>query len=104
MVAIDGQPTAPAPDTIDLMNAPKIDEVILAGFDWEVPSADIVAALWPQRCKGLLAVSSRQSGKNPLPPEAEYQWQYQFYFATERDNGSRAGSINSGRFPSGARG
>jgi pimeloyl-ACP methyl ester carboxylesterase len=78
-----------AVDTIDLMDALKIDNAILGGFDWDARTADIVAALWPHRCKGLVVVSgyligSEQAGKVPLPPETEQQWWYQFYFATDR--------------------
>jgi pimeloyl-ACP methyl ester carboxylesterase len=85
----NGQPSALAVDTIALMDALAIDSAIVAGFDWGARSADIVAALWPERCKGLVAVSgyligSQEAGKLPLPPEAELQWWYQFYFATER--------------------
>jgi pimeloyl-ACP methyl ester carboxylesterase len=85
----NGQPSALALDTIALMDALKIPNAVLAGFDWGARSADIVAALWPERCKGLVSVSgyligSQQAGKAPLPPEAELQWWYQFYFATER--------------------
>jgi pimeloyl-ACP methyl ester carboxylesterase len=85
----NGQPAALAHDVIDLMDALKIQKAILAGFDWGGRSADIVAALWPQRCKGLVSVSgyligNQEAGKVPLPPRAEYQWWYQFYFATER--------------------
>jgi pimeloyl-ACP methyl ester carboxylesterase len=85
----NGQPSAVADDTVAMMNALKIDKAILAGFDWGARSADIIAALWPQRCKGLVSVSgyligSQEGGKNPLPPAAELQWWYQFYFATDR--------------------
>lgn len=85
----NGQPGALAQDAIDLMDALKIDTAILGGFDWGARTADIVAALWPERVRGLVAVSgyligNQQAGKQPLPPEAEYQWWYQFYFATER--------------------
>jgi pimeloyl-ACP methyl ester carboxylesterase len=85
----NGQPSALAHDVIDLMDALNIQNAIIGGFDWGARSANIVAALWPQRCKGLVSVSgyligSQQAGKKPLPPEAEYQWWYQFYFATER--------------------
>jgi pimeloyl-ACP methyl ester carboxylesterase len=85
----NGQPSAPALDVIALMDALKIERAILAGFDWGARTADIVAALWPQRCKALVSVSgyligSQQSGKLPLPPKAELQWWYQYYFATER--------------------
>ena len=71
------------------MDALEIDEAIVAGFDWGARTADIVAALWPERCNGLVSVSgyligSQEAGKQPLPPEAELQWWYQFYFATER--------------------
>ena len=62
---------------------------IIAGFDWGARSADIIAALWPERCKGLVSVSGyliggQASGKNPLPPAAELQWWYQYYFAIDR--------------------
>jgi pimeloyl-ACP methyl ester carboxylesterase len=85
----NGQPAALALDAIALMDALKIDRAVLAGFDWGARTADIVAALWPQRCKALVSVSgyligSQEAGKAPLPPEAELQWWYQFYFATER--------------------
>ena len=85
----NGQPSALALDTIELMNALGIENATLAGFDWGARSADIMAALWPERCKALVSVSgyligSQQAGKMPLPPEAELQWWYQFYFATER--------------------
>ncbi len=85
----NGQPTALARDVIALMDALKIESATLAGFDWGGRSADIVAALWPQRCKALVSVSgyligSQESGKVPLPPAAELQWWYQYYFATER--------------------
>ncbi|OWW20051.1 alpha/beta fold hydrolase [Noviherbaspirillum denitrificans] len=84
-----GQPAALAVDVIELMDALKIDKAILAGYDWGARTAGIVAALWPQRVKGLVSVSgyligSQQAGRQPLPPEAELQWWYQFYFATER--------------------
>jgi pimeloyl-ACP methyl ester carboxylesterase len=85
----NGQPSALAADTIALLDALEIDKAIVAGFDWGARTADIVAALWPERSKGLVAVSgyligSQEAGKVPLPPEAELQWWYQFYFATER--------------------
>jgi pimeloyl-ACP methyl ester carboxylesterase len=85
----NGQPAALASDVIDLMDALKIEKAIIAGFDWGARSADIVAALWPERCKALVSVSgyligSQEAGKVPLPPAAELQWWYQFYFATER--------------------
>jgi pimeloyl-ACP methyl ester carboxylesterase len=85
----NGQPTAVALDTIALMDTLKISSAILAGFDWGARSCDIIAALWPERCKGLVSVSgyligSQAAGRVPLPPAAELQWWYQFYFATER--------------------
>ena len=85
----NGQPAAVAADIIALMDALKIDKAILAGFDWGARTADIIAALWPERCKALVSVSgyligSQESGKVPLPPKAELEWWYQFYFATER--------------------
>jgi pimeloyl-ACP methyl ester carboxylesterase len=85
----NGQPSALAVDVIAFMDALKIDKALLAGFDWGARSADIVAALWPERVKALVAVSgylisSQEAGKMPLPPKAELEWWYQFYFATER--------------------
>jgi pimeloyl-ACP methyl ester carboxylesterase len=84
-----GQPSALAVDTIALMDALKISVATIAGFDWGARTADIVAALWPDRVKGLVSVSgyligSQEAGKMPLPPKAELQWWYQYYFATER--------------------
>jgi pimeloyl-ACP methyl ester carboxylesterase len=85
----NGQPSALAQDTIDLMDALKIQKATLAGYDWGGRSADIIAALWPERCKALVSVSgylisNQEAGKVPLPPKAELQWWYQFYFATDR--------------------
>jgi pimeloyl-ACP methyl ester carboxylesterase len=85
----NGQQSVVALDVIALMDALKIEKATLAGFDWGARSADIVAALWPERCNGLVSVSgyligSQAAGKTPLPPAAELQWWYQFYFATER--------------------
>ncbi len=85
----NGQPSAVARDIVDMMDALNIKSAVLAGFDWGGRTADIIAALWPERCKGLVSVSgyligSQASGELPLPPEAEYQWWYQFYFATDR--------------------
>jgi pimeloyl-ACP methyl ester carboxylesterase len=85
----NGQPAALATDLIDLMDALKIESATLAGFDWGGRTADIIAVLWPKRCKALVSVSgyligSQESGKVPLPPSAELQWWYQYYFATDR--------------------
>jgi len=84
-----GQPAALAADLTALMDALKVQKAILAGFDWGARTADIVAALWPERCKALISVSgyligSQAAGNLPLPPKAELQWWYQYYFATER--------------------
>jgi pimeloyl-ACP methyl ester carboxylesterase len=85
----NGEPGAVAVDLIDLMDALKIEKAILGGYDWGGRTADIVAAIWPHRCKALVSVSgyllsSPVTNKLPLPPAAEYQWWYQFYFATAR--------------------
>jgi pimeloyl-ACP methyl ester carboxylesterase len=85
----NGQPSVLAVDAIALMDALDIGQAVVAGFDWGARTADIVAALWPERCRALVSVSgyligSQEAGKLPLPPEAELQWWYQFYFATER--------------------
>ena len=85
----NGQPSVVAVDVIALMDALKIEKATIAGFDWGARTANIIAALWPARCKAMVSVSgyligSQESGKMPLPPNAELQWWYQFYFATER--------------------
>jgi pimeloyl-ACP methyl ester carboxylesterase len=85
----NGQPSVIALDVMALMDALSIDRAIVAGCDWGARTAAIVAALWPQRCKALVSVSGyliggREANKKPLPPQAELQWWYQFYFATER--------------------
>jgi pimeloyl-ACP methyl ester carboxylesterase len=85
----NGEPAALAVDTIALMDALGIKKAILAGFDWGARTAGIVAALWPERCRALVSVSGylisgEATGNVPLPPKAELQWWYQFYFATER--------------------
>ncbi len=85
----NGQQSAVALDTIALMDALKIEKAVIAGFDWGARSADVIAALWPERCKALVSVSgyligSQEANKAPLPPGAELQWWYQYYFATER--------------------
>jgi pimeloyl-ACP methyl ester carboxylesterase len=85
----NGQQSALAVDMIALMDALGIETAVIAGCDWGARTAAIVAALWPERCKALVSVSgyligSRETNKAPLPPEAELQWWYQYYFATER--------------------
>jgi pimeloyl-ACP methyl ester carboxylesterase len=85
----NGQQSAVAQDVIALMDAMRIPQAVVAGFDWGARSACIVAALWPERCKALVSVSgyligSVAAGAMPLPPKAELQWWYQFYFATDR--------------------
>lgn len=85
----NAEPAALGQDVIDVMDALHIKRAVFGGFDWGARSADIVAALWPERVKALVSVSgyligSQEAGQAPLPPEAEYQWWYQFYFATER--------------------
>jgi pimeloyl-ACP methyl ester carboxylesterase len=85
----NGQQSVIAVDIIALMDALKIEKAIVAGYDWGARTADIIAALWPERCKALVSVSgyligSPEANKKPLPPKAELAWWYQFYFATER--------------------
>ena len=85
----NGEQAALALDAVSLMDALGIDTAIVAGFDWGARTADIVAALWPERCRALVSVSgyligSQEAGKLPLAPDAELQWWYQYYFATER--------------------
>src|SRR5436190_6859026 len=85
----NGQPSAIAADVIALMDALKIDRAIIGGCDWGARTANIVAALWPERCKAMVPVSgyligNQEVGKLPLPPKNELEWWYQFYFATDR--------------------
>src|SRR2546429_8225599 len=85
----NGQPSAVAVDIIALMDALKIQKATLGGFDWGARTVNIMAALWPERCKATVSVSgyligSQEAGKMPLPPKNELEWWYQFYFATER--------------------
>jgi len=85
----NGEQAVLAVDAIALMDALDVDRAIVAGFDWGARTAAVLAAVWPQRCTGLVSVSgyligSQAAGQAPLPPEAELQWWYQYYFATER--------------------
>lgn len=85
----NGQQSALAVDVIALMDALKIQKAIIGGFDWGARTANVVAALWPERCQAMVSVSgyligSQAGNKAPLPPKAELAWWYQFYFATER--------------------
>jgi len=85
----NGQQSVIAVDILALMDALRIEQAILGGFDWGARTADIIAALFPERCKALVSVSgyligSQAAGQVPLPPPAELQWWYQYYFATER--------------------
>ena len=85
----NGQPSALAVDLKNFLDALKVEKPILAGFDWGARTANIFAALWPERSKAMVSVSgyligNQEAGRMPLPPQAEFEWWYQFYFATER--------------------
>jgi pimeloyl-ACP methyl ester carboxylesterase len=85
----NGQQSVVALDIIALMDALKLKKAIIAGYDWGARTANIIAALWPERCKAMVSVSgyligSPEANKMPLPPKAELEWWYQYYFATER--------------------
>jgi pimeloyl-ACP methyl ester carboxylesterase len=85
----NGQQAVLAVDVVALMDALGIESAIIGGFDWGARAADVVAALWPERCSGLVSVSgyligNQHAGALPLAPVAEHSWWYQFYFATER--------------------
>jgi pimeloyl-ACP methyl ester carboxylesterase len=84
-----GQQSALAVDTIALMDALGLSDAVIGGFDWGARTANVIAALWPSRCRALVAVSgyligNQRAGQEPLPPAAELSWWYQFYFATDR--------------------
>ncbi|MBV9637485.1 MAG: alpha/beta hydrolase [Methylobacteriaceae bacterium] len=85
----NGQPSVVALDVIALMDALQVERATIGGFDWGARTANIIAALWPERCRAMVSVSgyligSKQDGKMPLPPGAELEWWYQYYFATDR--------------------
>ncbi|MCW2864058.1 MAG: alpha/beta hydrolase [Actinoallomurus sp.] len=85
----NAQQSVVALDIIALMDALKIEKAVLAGYDWGSRTADIIAALWPERCKALVSVTgylitNREKQKTPLPPQQEWAWWYQYYFATDR--------------------
>jgi pimeloyl-ACP methyl ester carboxylesterase len=85
----NGQQSAFAVDVIALLDALEVESAVIGGFDWGARTANVVAALWPHRCKAMVSVSgyligSQQRNQAPLPPPAELAWWYQFYFATER--------------------
>jgi pimeloyl-ACP methyl ester carboxylesterase len=85
----NGQQSALAVDAVALMDALGIDAAVIGGFDWGARTANVVAAVWPERCRAMVSVSgyligSQEANKAPLPPAAELAWWYQFYFATER--------------------
>ena len=85
----NGEPAALAVDITALLDALKIDKAVIGAFDWGARTANIMAVLWPERVKAMVSVSgyligSQEAGKAPLPPKAELQWWYQYYFATER--------------------
>ena len=84
-----GQQSALAIDTIALMDALGLPDAVIGGFDWGARTANVIAALWPSRCRALVSVSgyligNQRAGQEPLPPAAELSWWYQFYFATDR--------------------
>lgn len=96
----NGQQAAIAADGIALMDALGIYQAVVAGFDWGARTADIMAALWPERCKALVSVSgyligSQAANAKPLPPKAELQWWYQYYFATERGRAGYAANTDA---------
>ena len=85
----NGQQAVVAVDVIALMDALKIEQAVVGGCDWGARTADVIAALWPERCQALVSVSgyligSQEANLKPLPPKAEFAWWYQFYFATDR--------------------
>ncbi|MFP3700455.1 alpha/beta hydrolase, partial [Burkholderia sp. SIMBA_013] len=89
-----------AVDIIALMDALNIGKAVIAGFDWGARTANIMAALWPERCQALVSVSgyligSQEGNRKPLPPQAEFQWWYQFYFATERGAAGYAANVDA---------
>jgi pimeloyl-ACP methyl ester carboxylesterase len=96
----NGQPAALASDAIALLDALGIERAVVGGCDWGARTACILAAMWPERCKALVSVSgyligSQAANTAPLPPEAEQQWWYQFYFATDRGRAGYAANTDA---------
>ncbi len=103
----NGQQAAIAADIVALMDALGIEMAVIAGCDWGARTANIVAALWPERCKHWFGerhlIGSRETNKKPLPPKAELAWWYQFYFATERGRAATNSTGRTSRSSSGSR-
>ena len=96
----NGQQSAIALDVVALMDALRIEKAILGGCDWGARTANVVAALWPERTRAMVSVSgyligSRELNRKPLPPAAELQWWYQYYFSTERGRAGYAANTNA---------
>jgi pimeloyl-ACP methyl ester carboxylesterase len=94
----NGQQSVLAVDAIALLDALGIGQAIVAGFDWGARTANVMAALWPERCRAMVSVSgyligSQAAGQAPLAPEAERSWWYQYYFATERGRAGYAANL-----------
>lgn len=96
----NAQQAALGADGVALMDALGIRQAVVAGFDWGARTADIMAALWPDRCKALISVSgyligSQAANAKPLPPAQELEWWYQYYFATERGKAGYAANTDA---------
>lgn len=96
----NGQQSTTAVDIVALMDALKIDKAVLGGYDWGARTAATIAALWPERVNAMVSVSgyligSVEANKKPLPPAAELQWWYQYYFATERGAVGYAANVDA---------
>jgi pimeloyl-ACP methyl ester carboxylesterase len=97
----NGQQSVLGVDVIALMDAVGIADAVIGGFDWGARTANVVAALWPERCRAIVSVSgyligNQETGQAPLPPPAELSWWYQFYFATERGRAGYAAHLAHG--------
>ena len=84
-----GEQAALGADLLALMDALHIPKAVLAGYDWGGRAACVVAALWPERCAGLLSFNSYNiqniaKSMEPDAPENELSLWYQFYFHSER--------------------
>ena len=85
----NAQQSAVALDQIALLDALGIERAVMAGYDWGARTGCVLAALWPQRCIGLVSaggyiITSQAAQQMPAPAKVEYAWWYQYYFATER--------------------
>ena len=90
-----GQQAALGADLLGFMDALGIAQAVLGGYDWGGRACCIVAALWPQRVRGLVSVNGWNiqdiaTADYPAAPEQELRYWYQWYLQTERGRAGMA--------------